>query len=256
MSVFEALLSTMDAKLRRVENLDKAVEHLMRKMETLYSRVDRNIEKTEQVLSKLRAFDTKLYNVGNGKVVENLDLRLISLDEKVQSIDSKISALADNNYKGRIKKSSPNNAAEEFLKGAASERKTVEVTSTEEQSSPQAPVVVEAVNTQVSDDLKAVKDVIGRIDSKLSALTGVVLPKLGYLVTSVSDIHSAIIEEGPFNQVSFWIIRLCINGREVNCITQQHDMTSYIDHFQGIETPGFSLFCLLPSVYMLKDFFP
>jgi hypothetical protein len=50
-SVFEVLLSTMDAKLRRVENLDKAVEHLMRKMETLYSRVNRNIEKTEQVQS-------------------------------------------------------------------------------------------------------------------------------------------------------------------------------------------------------------
>ena len=49
MSVFEALLSTMDAKLRRVENLDKAVEHLMRKMESLHSRVNRNIEKTEQV---------------------------------------------------------------------------------------------------------------------------------------------------------------------------------------------------------------
>ncbi|CAG0885516.1 unnamed protein product [Darwinula stevensoni] len=174
MSVFEALLSTMDAKLRRVENLDKAVEHLMRKMETLYSHVNQNIVKTEQVLSKLRAFDTKLYNVGNGKAVEALDMRMVSLDEKVNVLDNKISVLMDKlNQVWRVSQSSDRDE----LREEASERRIVRIDA-----------------TPVNQDIQAVKDKVSEIENKLEVLKGEVTPMVGYLVNSVTEIHNAVIE--------------------------------------------------------------
>lgn len=52
----------MESKLQRIENLDKAVEHLMRRVEALDSRVNDNIDKTDAVITKLRTLDLKLFN--------------------------------------------------------------------------------------------------------------------------------------------------------------------------------------------------
>lgn len=48
--------------MQRIENLDKAVEHLMRRVEALDSRVNDNIDKTDAVITKLRTLDLKLFN--------------------------------------------------------------------------------------------------------------------------------------------------------------------------------------------------
>lgn len=55
-------MSTLESKLQRIENLDKAVEHLMRRVEALDSRVNDNIDKTDAVITKLRTLDLKLFN--------------------------------------------------------------------------------------------------------------------------------------------------------------------------------------------------
>jgi len=52
----------LESKLQRIENLDKAVEHLMRRVEALDSRVNDNIDKTDAVITKLRTLDLKLFN--------------------------------------------------------------------------------------------------------------------------------------------------------------------------------------------------
>lgn len=56
------IVSTLESKLQRIENLDKAVEHLMRRVEALDSRVNDNIDKTDAVITKLRTLDLKLFN--------------------------------------------------------------------------------------------------------------------------------------------------------------------------------------------------
>lgn len=60
MNVFEVVVSTLEGKLQRIDNLDKAVEHLMRRVEQLDNRVGDNIHKTESVISKLRNLDNKI----------------------------------------------------------------------------------------------------------------------------------------------------------------------------------------------------
>lgn len=55
------IVSTLETKLQRIENLDKAVEHLMRRLEALDSRVNDNIDKTDAVIAKLKSLDLKLF---------------------------------------------------------------------------------------------------------------------------------------------------------------------------------------------------
>lgn len=60
LNVFEVVVSTLEGKLQRIDNLDKAVEHLMRRVEQLDNRVGDNIHKTESIISKLRNLDNKI----------------------------------------------------------------------------------------------------------------------------------------------------------------------------------------------------
>lgn len=60
LNVFEVVVSTLEGKLQRIDNLDKAVEHLMRRVEQLDNRVGDNIHKTDSVISKLRNLDNKI----------------------------------------------------------------------------------------------------------------------------------------------------------------------------------------------------
>ena len=47
----------MKSKLQRIENLDKAIEHLMRRVEALDLHVHDNIDKTDAVIAKLRTLN-------------------------------------------------------------------------------------------------------------------------------------------------------------------------------------------------------
>lgn len=89
-NVFEVIVSTLETKLQRIENLDKAVEHLMRRVEALDSRVNDNIDKTDSVIAKLRRLDLKLFHPSAfptpPKEEDSLDMRLVSLDQKVSRI--------------------------------------------------------------------------------------------------------------------------------------------------------------------------
>ncbi|XP_076748667.1 uncharacterized protein LOC143422125 isoform X3 [Xylocopa sonorina] len=126
-NVFEVIVSTLESKLQRIENLDKAVEHLMRRVEALDSRMNDNIDKTDAVITKLRTLDLKLFNshptfsptepvyptrmsddksdseIRSGSKLhaiqqqsrenpssETLGEKLLSLDQKVSDIDHKL----------------------------------------------------------------------------------------------------------------------------------------------------------------------
>ncbi|KAK9728033.1 Fibrinogen beta and gamma chains, C-terminal globular domain [Popillia japonica] len=198
--VFEAIISTLDSKLQRIENLDKAVEHLMRRVESLDTRVNNNIDKTEAVISKLRTLDYKLFSspsietqqktINPDKLrtqayAENeshaLNVRLISLDQKVSDIDNKLNILKnqlDSNYL-------PN----EDINVEASERKPVSMNVVE---------ITKALNSEVinhiTKELNQLREVTGNVDRKLQFHINLVNENLGKVLHMMSDVHEAIVE--------------------------------------------------------------
>lgn len=186
--MFEAIVSTLDSKLQRIENLDKAVEHLMRRVEGLDSRVNNNIDKTDAVISRLRNLDTKLFQTpgrsADGTEVDTLALskRLVSLDQKVSDIDDKLNFLKnqlDNNYL-------PN----EDINAEASEKKPVSMNFVE---------ITKALNTEVvnhvTKELDQLKEVTQNMDKKLQYHMSLVSDSLGKMLIMMRDVHEAVVEE-------------------------------------------------------------
>lgn len=189
-NVFEAIISTLDSKLQRIENLDKAVEHLMRRVEGLDSRVHNNIDKTEAVIAKLRNLDLKLFQTpgvsarSDNAPMDTLALgnKLVSLDQKVSEIDDKLNVLKnqlDNNY-----------LQNEDINAEASEKKPVSMNVVE---------ITKALNSEVvnhvSKELNQLKEVTQNVDRKLQFHINLVTENLGKVLSMVSDVHEAVVEE-------------------------------------------------------------
>ena len=203
-NVFESIISTLDSKLQRIENLDKAVEHLMRRVESLDSRVNNNIDKTESVIAKLSNLDIKLFPTysapraftkepatvnGGGNFFDNsnrdteaLNVRLVSLDQKVSDIDNKLSVLKnqlDNNY-----------VQGEDINVEASEKKPVSMNVVE---------ITKALNSEVinhiTKELNQLREATGNVDRKLQFHINVVSENLGKVLRMMSEVHEAVVEQ-------------------------------------------------------------
>ncbi|XP_066148089.1 angiopoietin-2 [Euwallacea fornicatus] len=192
--VFEAIISTLDSKLQRIENLDKAVEHLMRRVEGLDSRVNDNIDKTDSVITKLRNLDLKLFqspanpskSTGGEKSVfddvATLGKKLVSLDQKVGDIDSKLSVLKsqlDNNY-----------LQNEDINVEASEKRSVSMNVLE---------ITKALNTEVlnhvTKELGQLRELTSSMDKKNQFHINYVSDNLGKVLGLMVDVHNAIVDD-------------------------------------------------------------
>lgn len=174
-NVFEVIVSTLETKLQRIENLDKAVEHLMRRVEALDSRVTNNIDKTEAVIGKLRSLDTKLFQKEPGTLGHHLETRLTTLDRKVGDIDAKLVGLKsqlDNNFLSPA----------DDINAEASEKKPVNVHHVD---------VSKLLNTQ----LDTIRSNTANIDRKLQFHINMVSDGLGKIMNMVTDVHGAIVEQ-------------------------------------------------------------
>ncbi|XP_065161406.1 angiopoietin-related protein 2 isoform X2 [Atheta coriaria] len=195
--VFEAIISTLDSKLQRIENLDKAVEHLMRRVENLDSQVNNNIDKTDAVISKLGTLDLKLFHssyipkdgslppIKEGEFYENnLGMQLVSLDQKVSDIDSKLSTLKtqlDNSLTSDID-----------FNAEASEKKPIHMNVVE---------ITKSLNTEVinhvTKKLDQLKEATNSLDKNLQYHISAVSENLGKVYSMVSDVHEAIVDQTP-----------------------------------------------------------
>lgn len=174
-NVFEVIVSTLETKLQRIENLDKAVEHLMRRVEQLDSRVTNNIDKTEAVIGKLRSLDTKLFQKEPGTLGHHLETRLTTLDRKVGDVDAKLVGLKsqlDNNFL----------APADDINAEASEKKPVNVHHLD---------VSKLLNTQMDN----IRSNTANIDRKLQFHINMVSDGLTKIISMVSDVHGAIVEQ-------------------------------------------------------------
>lgn len=178
-NVFEVIVSTLETKLQRIENLDKAVEHLMRRVEALDSRVTNNIDKTESVIGKLRSLDTKLFQKEPGTLGHHLETRLTTLDRKVGDIDAKLVGLKsqlDNNFL----------APADDINAEASEKKPVNV-----HHGGGIPDASKLLNAQ----LDTIRSNTAGIDRKLQFHINMVSDGLGKIMSMVTDVHGAIVEQ-------------------------------------------------------------
>lgn len=174
-NVFEVVVSTLETKLQRIENLDKAVEHLMRRVEALDSRVTNNIDKTEAVIGKLRSLDIKLFQKEPGTLGHHLETRLTTLDRKVGDIDDKLVGLKsqlDNNFL----------APADDINAEASEKKPVNMHHAD---------MTKLLNAQ----LDTIRSNTANIDRKLQFHINMVSDGLGKIMHMVTDVHGAIVEQ-------------------------------------------------------------
>lgn len=196
------VVSTLEGKLQRIDNLDKAVEHLMRRVEQLDNRVGDNIHKTESIISKLRNIDNKIsYETsdgssgrtiandgsgadGNGKLkfsANILDSRLVALDRKVSDIDSKLEGLKsqiDNNF-----------LAVDDIGAEASEKKPISMNVLEITKNMNAEVI-----NHVSNELGDLRSTTESMDKKLQFHINIVSENIGRVLKMIGDIHDAVVD--------------------------------------------------------------
>lgn len=203
--------------MKRIDNLDKSVEHMMRRMEILDNRVSDNLIKTDSVISKLRSLDIKISNdiidsaaaaaaaltdnsrvggAANGRAPRTsspsiqLDSRLVLLDQKVSDIDSKLEGLKnqiDNNLL----------QVDEF-NAEASEKKPISMNVIEITKAMNAEVM-----SHVSSELSELRDTTDNIDKKLQFHINIVSENVGRMLRMVGDIHEAVVDHhADYNNVN------------------------------------------------------
>lgn len=219
LNVFEIVISTLEGKLQRIDNLDKAVEHLMRRVESLDSKVADNIIKTDSVISKLRNLDTKITTSDNvyseSRTIRtnlssnNLDSRLVSLDQKVSDIDSKLVGLKnqiDNNF-----------LPVDDINAEASEKKPISMNVAE---------ITKAMNSEImshiTKELGQLRTSSESIDKKLQFHINLVSQNLGNVLKLVNDVHEAVVEQNiNFNYNSTTTQTPYIKASKIDVLVQQ-----------------------------------
>ena len=140
---------------------------MMRGVDQLDLRMNDNIDKTDSIITNLRALDSKLPK----PATSNLDLKLVVLDQKVSDIGSKLIVLKnqlDNNF-----------LPSDDINAEASEKK---------------PVTTLDVSKVITGELEALRGSTTNLDRKLQFHINVVSESLGKMLNMMTDIHEAVVE--------------------------------------------------------------
>lgn len=203
LNVFEVVVSTLEGKLERIDHLDRAVEHLMKRVEQLDNKMVDSIDKTDSVIDKLRLLDTHITatsdapeaptNIfgkslrsiggGGGFVSSNhIDSKLVSLDQKVSDIDFKLGELKnqiDTNFLPAV----------DELNAEASEKKPISMNVLEITRTMNADVISHVTNEM--NDLKSSTDAM---DKKLQFHINLVSENIARVLRMIGDIHEAVVD--------------------------------------------------------------
>jgi DNA repair exonuclease SbcCD ATPase subunit len=189
--VFEAVISTLEGKLQRIDNLDKAVEHMMRRVESLDNKIADNILKTDAIMSRLGDLNTKLTSddslmrdkISTRGASSSLNTKLSSLDQKVSDIDTKLV-----NLKNQI---DSNFLPVDDINAEASEKKPIHMNVAAE--------ITRAMNNEVmshvTKDLDQLRKTTEAIDKKLQFHVNLVSQNVGKMLNLVQDVHEAVVEQ-------------------------------------------------------------
>lgn len=162
----------------------------MKRVEQLDDRVADNIHKTDSVISKLRSLDSKIFtdSADGGafgkslKVSSNiLDSKLVTLDQKVSEIDTKLEGLRnqiDNNF-----------LPVDDINAEASEKKPISMNVIEITRSMNAEVI-----SHVTNEISELKSTTDSMDKKLQFHINLVSENIGRVLKMIGDIHEAVVD--------------------------------------------------------------
>ena len=187
--MFEAVISTLEGKLQRIDNLDKAVEHMMRRVESLDHKIADNIVKTDAIITRLGDLNTKLTDDDSlirdkfsRSSSTSLSNKLSSLDQKVSGIDTKLVKL-----KNQI---DSNFLPVDDINAEASEKKPIHMNVAEITRAMNAEVM-----SHVTKDLDQLRKTTEAIDKKLQFHVNLVSQNVGKMLNLVQDVHEAVVEQ-------------------------------------------------------------
>lgn len=232
LNVFEAVINTLERKLQRIDTLDQTVENLMHRVQALDDKIGDNIERTINIIDKLKQLDIKLTEnqilqsiTSRGARITppgpagaastsaplhtiNLDSRLVSLDQKVTDIDSKLIGLKnqiDNNF-----------LTGDDINAEASERKPVSMNVAEITRS----INTEMVN-QFTKELDVLKSATDNIDKKLQFHINLVSENLGKALRLVNEVHDAVVDPNYTYNQSTTTARPFVRVSKIDTLAQQ-----------------------------------
>jgi len=186
--MFEVVLSTIDSKMKRVENLDRAVHSLMHKMESLESKSDRMSEKVDRLLDEVRRkldddggvdFDTdeedmfvaepsiQRTRVYRGPFWNSVDRRL-----NVAGVGMRRAFPGSSSSGNRSDTASAPTNPESRRKGLRRIGKGV-----------------------VGSAMSEVKEMVNSIDRRLGVHINIVSENMGKMTNMVKDVHGALMDE-------------------------------------------------------------
>ena len=165
--MFEVVLSTLESKLRRVENLDRAVQHLVRKMDNLEKQVE---DHAVTILERVDEHEGKAveFRASVGKRLDYLAKKFDSVcEEDVDEVEDLLLASPSVRRASRLP---PNR----FFFDTKTERQQ---------------------RAQRKSQLDDVKTAVSGMDRKLALHINIVSENLGRLGSMVQEVHGAVIEE-------------------------------------------------------------
>lgn len=216
LNVFEVVISTLEGKLQRIDNLDKAVEHMMRRVESLDNKVADNIVKTDAVITRLGDLHNKLSDdevmsrdkFSRSTLSTSLNGRLTTLDQKVSDIDTKLVGLKiqiDNNF-----------LPLDDINAEASEKK------------PITAELSKAMNSElmghVTKDLDQLRKTTDSIDKKLQFHINLVSENVGKMLNLVKDVHEAVVDQTinyAYNISSTTTLPPFLKGSKIDALVNQ-----------------------------------
>ena len=155
-NMFEVVLATIETKLQRVENLDRAVHHLMRKMDMMERKLS---SKDADVLAAVQALEKQTSEAHVSVKLNQLSAKLDNLcDSDNNQQDNDLLVAQASNRKSRVLRD-PNAAA------------------------------------PASVGMEAVKEVINGIDRRLGVHINIVSENLGKMTHMVEEVRSVLIED-------------------------------------------------------------
>jgi hypothetical protein len=160
LNMFEVVLATMETKLQRVENLDRAVHHLIRKIDTMERTLT---SKDAEILAAVLALEKQ-----STAEAAHVSVKLNQLSSKLDNLCSSGNDV-DNDDNDQVEQlvAQPSNRRSRVLK---SNEDTQETT------------------------MNDVKEVINGIDRRLGFHINIVSEKMGEMTNMVEEVRNAIIE--------------------------------------------------------------
>ncbi|XP_066983324.1 angiopoietin-2 isoform X1 [Macrobrachium rosenbergii] len=197
-NLFEVLLTTLETKLRRVENMDRALERLVRRLDTMEARLAVNFNTTTQMAQLLenRLLDPKTFRSNSGRSASGsteedltnslMEQRLFLLTEHVARIDKKLSNMQ------KALDSNSISLPQDELVASASENYRVGVPRVQalEKNSFQNDEL-----TRLQESMDIVQDSVNSMDRRLQIHMAYVSGDLEKLADSVSEVRAAILED-------------------------------------------------------------